>query len=181
MRSLRRLAGALPAVVAIAAVGACGGGSAPSQAQQQAQSQTLQASRTLADKLQTDHVVWSKGIVAYYDKCGSGGTHVDYVANQPLEPFDSSLAPTQFNARLVSELSGAGWKLTAGPKPGADTVLYNIADGGLGGQLFINDGPTGENANLFIDSACFDAGSSAAGLRNGQSTYPAPTPSATSG
>jgi hypothetical protein len=184
MRCVRRLAGSLPAAIAIAALCACGSSgstSAAPSAQQQAQSQALQASRALADKLRTDNVVWSKGIIASYDQCGSGNTHVQYVANQPLESFDSSLAPTKFNARLVSEMSGAGWKLTPGPKPGLDTVRYNITDNGLGGQLFINDGPTGENANLFIDTACFDAGSAAAGLRNVQSTYPAPTPSSTSG
>lgn len=187
MRSVPRLAGSLPAAITIAALCACGSSgptssasSAPS-AQQQAQSQTLQASRLLADKLRTDDVVWSKGIIASYNQCGNGNTHVQYVANQPLEPFDSSLAPAKFNARLVSEMSGAGWKMTPGPKPGLDTVLYHITDNGLGGQLFINDGPTGENASLFIDSACIDAGSAAAGLRNVQSTYPAPTPSSTSG
>lgn len=177
-RSLRRVAASLPAVIAITALGACGGsGGSTSSAQQQAQAQTLQASRTLAGKLQADKVVWSKGIVASYDKCGSGTTHVQYVANQPLEPFSQSLTQSALTARLTSEMTGLGWKLTQEPKPAPDTIFYEIASKGLTGELYINDSGLGLNADLFVNSACFDAGSAAAGLQKAQSTYPAPSPS----
>lgn len=176
MRSLHRLAGVLPAVIVAAALSACSS-SSTSPAQQQAQTQTLQAARALASKLQAGKVAQSTGIDLSYDKCGNGNTHVQDVAQQPLKAVDSSLAPAQFNARLVSEVSAAGWKLTAQPKPDANDVLYKIASNGLGGALFISDGPITLSAHLTIISACYDAGSAASGLLNTDSTYPVPSPS----
>jgi hypothetical protein len=173
-----RLAGALPVAAAIAALTACGGGSgSTSAAQQQAQSQTLQASRTLTERLGADKLVSSKGIVTSYGKCGDGATRVQYVASQPLEPLSEALTQAQLSDRLVTEMSGLGWKLTQQPKPAPDTIFYKLADHGLTGELYVNDSGLGLNANLFVNSACFDAGSGAAGLLKVQSTYPAPAPS----
>ncbi len=184
---------ALPVVVAIAALSACGSSAATSpsssssssaaaqQSQptdlQAAQAQTLQAAQALARELRAGGVAWPKDIVTSYDECGSGSTLFKYVTQQPLEPFASAPAAPKFNARLVSELSGAGWKLTAAPKPDPGTALYNLAGGhGLGGQLLISDRPAGPTASLSIDSGCFDAGS-VEGLGGVTSTYAEPSPS----
>ena len=184
-RPARLLPHALPAVVAIAALTACGGsggsasGGGSASAQQQAESQTLQASRTLVQRLGTDKLVSSKGIIGSYDKCGTGTTHVQYIANQPLEPLDPSLTQAQLSTQLVAEMSGLGWKLTQQPKPATDTVFYKLAENELTGELYVNDSGLGLNADLFVNSACFDAGSGAAGLLKVQGTYPAPAPSST--
>ena len=184
---------ALPVVVAIAALSACGSSAATSpsssssssaaaqQSQptdlQAAQAQTLQAAQALARELRAGGVAWPKDIVTSYDECGSGSTLFKYVTQQPLEPFASAPAAPKFNARLVSELSGAGWKLTAAPKPDPGTALYNLAGGhGLGGQLLISDRPACPTASLSIDSGCFDAGS-VEGLGGVTSTYAEPSPS----
>ena len=175
-RSARLLAGTIFAVVAVAALAACGGGSSP--AQRRAQSQTLQAARTLTGRLRTDRLVSSKGIVTSYGKCGAGATHVQYVASQPLEPLGGTLPQAQLSAQLVTEMSGLGWKLTREPRAARDTIFYKMAGHRLTGELYVNDSGLGLNANLFVYSACFDAGSGAAGLLKAESTYPAPTPSA---
>jgi hypothetical protein len=184
---------ALPVVVAIAALSACGSSAATSpsssssssaaaqQSQptdlQAAQAQTLQAAQALARELRAGGVAWPKDIATSYNECGSGSTLFKYVTQQPLEPFASAPAAPKFNARLVSELSGAGWKLTAAPKPAPGTALYNLAGGhGLGGQLLISDRPAGPTASLSIDSGCFDAGS-VEGLGGVTSTYAEPSPS----
>jgi len=174
-RSVRLLAGTIPAVVAIAALAACGGGSSP--AQERAQSQALQAARTLTERLRTDQLVSSKGIVASYGKCDAGATHVQYVASQPLEPLGETLTQAQLSAQLVTKMSGLGWKLTQQPRAARDTIFYTMAGHGLTGELYVNDSGLGLNANLFVYSACFDAGSGAAGLLKAESTYPAPSPS----
>ena len=187
---------ALPVVVAIAALSACGGSAATSpssssssssssgaaqQSQptdlQAAQAQTLQAAQALARELRAGGVAWPKDIVTSYDACGTGSTLFKYVTQQPLEPFASAPAASKFNARLVSELSGEGWKLTAVPKPAPGTARYNLAGGhGLGGQLLISDRPAGPTASLSIDSGCFDAGS-VEGLGGVTTTYAEPSPS----
>jgi hypothetical protein len=175
-RSVHLLAAALPAAVAIAALTACGGGgSSASTARQQAQARTLQASRTVTERLGTDEVVSSKGIVTSYDKCGA--TRLRYVASQPLEPLGQALTQAQLGAQLVTEMSGLGWKLTEQPKPAPDTIFYKIADHGLTGELYVNHSGLGLNANLFVNSACFDAGPGAPSLLKVQSTFPAPAPS----
>ena len=183
---------ALPVVVVIAALSACGSSAATSPSSsssssaapqsdptdlQAAQEQTLQAAQALARELRAGGVAWPKDIVTSYDACGTGSTLFKYVTQQPLEPFASAPAASKFNARLVSELSGAGWKLTAAPKPDPGTALYNLAGGhGLGGQLLISDRPAGPTASLSIDSGCFDAGSEG-GLDGVTSTYAEPSPS----
>jgi len=184
---------ALPVVVAIAALSACGSSAATSpsssssssaaaqQSQptdlQAAQAQTLQAAQALARELRAGGVAWPKDIATSYNECGSGSTLFKYVTQQPLEPFASAPAAPKFNARLVSELSGAGWKLTAAPKPAPGTARYNLAGGhGLGGQLLISDRSAGPTASLSIDSGCFDAGSEE-GLGGVTSTYAEPSPS----
>ena len=183
---------ALPVVVVIAALGACGSSAATSPSSsssssaapqsdptdlQAAQEQTLQAAQALARELRAGGVAWPKDIVTSYDACGTGSTLFKYVTQQPLEPFASAPAASKFNARLVSELSGEGWKLTAAPKPAPGTARYNLAGGhGLGGQLLISDRPAGPTASLSIDSGCFDAGSEE-GLGGVTSTYAEPSPS----
>jgi hypothetical protein len=183
---------ALPVVVVIAALGACGSSAATSPSSsssssaapqsdptdlQAAQAQTLQAAQALARELRAGGVAWPKDIVTSYDACGTGSTLFKYVTQQPLEPFASAPAASKFNARLVSELSGEGWKLTAVPKPAPGTARYNLAGGhGLGGQLLISDRPAGPTASLSIDSGCFDAGS-VEGLGGVTSTYAEPSPS----
>lgn len=183
---------ALPVVVVIAALSACGSSAATSPSSsssssaapqsdptdlQAAQEQTLQAAQALARELRAGGVAWPKDIVTSYDACGTGSTLFKYVTQQPLEPFASAPAASKFNARLVSELSGEGWKLTAAPKPAPGTALYNLAGGhGLGGQLLISDRPAGPTASLSIDSGCFDAGSEE-GLGGVTSTYAEPSPS----
>ena len=183
---------ALPVVVVIAALGACGSSAATSPSSsssssaapqsdptdlQAAQAQTLQAAQALARELRAGGVAWPKDIVTSYDACGTGSTLFKYVTQQPLEPFASAPAASKFNARLVSELSGEGWKLTAAPKPAPGTARYNLAGGhGLGGQLLISDRPAGPTASLSIDSGCFDAGS-VEGLGGVTSTYAEPSPS----
>ena len=183
---------ALPVVVVIAALSACGSSAATSPSSsssssaapqsdptdlQAAQEQTLHAAQALARELRAGGVAWPKDIVTSYDACGTGSTLFKYVTQQPLEPFASAPAASKFNARLVSELSGEGWKLTAAPKPAPGTALYNLAGGhGLGGQLLISDRPAGPTASLSIDSGCFDAGSEE-GLGGVTSTYAEPSPS----
>ena len=183
---------ALPVVVVIAALSACGSSAATSSSSsssssaapqsdptdlQAAQEQTLQAAQALARELRAGGVAWPKDIVTSYDACGTGSTLFKYVTQQPLEPFASAPAASKFNARLVSELSGEGWKLTAAPKPAPGTARYNLAGGhGLGGQLLISDRPAGPTASLSIDSGCFDAGSEE-GLGGVTSTYAEPSPS----
>jgi hypothetical protein len=183
---------ALPVVVVIAALSACGSSAATSPSSsssssaapqsdptdlQAAQEQTLQAAQALARELRAGGVAWPKDIVTSYDACGTGSTLFKYVTQQPLEPFASAPAASKFNARLVSELSGEGWKLTAAPKPAPGTARYNLAGGhGLGGQLLISDRPAGPTASLSIDSGCFDAGSEE-GLGGVTSTYAEPSPS----
>jgi len=183
---------ALPVVVVIAALSACGSSAATSPSSsssssaapqsdptdlQAAQEQTLQAAQALARELRAGGVAWPKDIVTSYDACGTGSTLFKYVTQQPLEPFASAPAASKFNARLVSELSGEGWKLTAAPKPAPGTARYNLAGGhGLGGQLLISDRPAGPTASLSIDSGCFDAWSEE-GLGGVTSTYAEPSPS----
>lgn len=183
LRRRRRLPAAA-AIIALA-VTACGSAGTPGQdAARQAQDRVLTAGRALYLKFFDAKVASNPAMSGNYLPCAgdSGGTKKHYDVSFSLFPVNRNVSLDGYRQQLVGLARAEGWKVSPGStadSAGTDGTRYSLAKGSLSGSLSVFHGVSPKvEASASVDSACFDAGSAAAGLANHDKDFPLPHVSA---
>jgi hypothetical protein len=179
-RAVTSAAAACAALAGCALLAGCASGPSAQALGQASRSVALPVAKQLYSQVTATGVGWIGTIVGDYETCGtndplvspSGGSSLQYTAQELLTPFSRGTAYPLFQRQVVEALNGIGWDLrpVAG-QPGAATYYTGQHDHADLRLIEINNqqglGPT---ATIFVSDPCFDAGSSAQQLLGKGST-----------